>query len=79
MVGDYFDGRMDLGYVSGADSSLFSTGQATADYVVIGNSVEVNGEINVNYAQAADLHSLFTVSKTLTVGANGNGTLSMRA
>jgi len=76
-VGDYFDGTMTLGLVTGSDGSLFSTGQATTDFATIGNASGVTGEVDVSYAQAADLHSLFTVNKTLTVGAAGQGTLFM--
>ena len=76
-VGDYFDGRMTLGYVGGSNGNLFNTGQATADIAVIGNAAGVTGEVDVSYAQAGDLHSLFTVNTTLTVGAAGQGTLFM--
>jgi T5SS/PEP-CTERM-associated repeat protein len=76
-VGDYFDGKMTLGFVSGTDSSLFNVGLATADYGIIGNQPGATGEVDVSYAQAANLHSLFTVNKTLTVGAAGHGSLFM--
>jgi T5SS/PEP-CTERM-associated repeat protein len=76
-VGDYFDGTMTLGFVTGTDGSLFNVGLATADFAIIGNNAGVNGEVDVSYAQAAFLHSLFTVNKTLTVGAAGHGSLVM--
>lgn len=77
VVGDAFDGRMTLGLVTGNNGSLFSTGQATVDFAVIGRAAGVTGLVDVEYAQAADLHSLFTVNKTLTVGGDGQGTLGM--
>lgn len=76
-VGDALDGRMTLGFVSGTDGSLFNTGRATADFAVLGNLAGVNGEVDVSYAQLADLHSLFTVNQTLTIGEAGQGTLFM--
>ena len=76
-VGDAFDGRMNLGYVTGNDGSLFNTGQATVDFAVIGRAASSAGVVDVEYAQAADLHSLFTVNKTLTVGDEGSGRLGM--
>jgi T5SS/PEP-CTERM-associated repeat protein len=77
VVGDAIDGRLTLGYVSGNDGSLFNTGQATVDFAVIGKAANVTGLVDVAYAQAADLHSLFTVNQTLTVGGGGSGTLGM--
>ena len=77
VVGDALDGRMTLGFVSGNDGSLFNTGQATVDHAVIGRAAGVTGLVDVVYAQAAALHSLFTVNKTLTVGGSGSGTLAM--
>jgi T5SS/PEP-CTERM-associated repeat protein len=76
-IGDDIHGKMTLGYVGGNDGSQFSTGQATADYAVIGKAAGIYGYVDVTYAQTAELHSLFTVNKTLTVGAQGNGTLGM--
>lgn len=73
-VGDYFDGRMDLGIF---EAGQFSTGEATTDFAVIGNVPGAKGEVSVLIAQAADLHSLFTVTKTLIVGAGGEGILGM--
>ncbi len=80
-VGDYFNGTLTLGYLPA--STPYNVGLATVDSAIIGNGPItpgvndhgpiVYGEVDVLWAQAAGLHSLFTVNKTLTVGAAGNG------
>ncbi len=77
IVGDSFDGNLNLGFVSGTDGSLFNVGYGTVDSAIIGNGSGIFGEVDVNYAQAQFVHSTFTVNNTLIVGESGNGTLRM--